>query len=103
MRRHTPGAMDPKKPKRSDGNSTLTISLSKALKDQILAAAEADRRTTSNWCVARFTEILEAAQPKTVIGFNPVQAVAETAERSEAADAPRKKTVYPKGTGRKAN
>lgn len=95
--------MDPKKPKRGAENSTLTISLPRVLKQRIVTAAETDKRTASNWCVARLTEILDAAERKTVVGFLPVQNVAETQERAEAADAPRQKTLYPKGGRRKAN
>ena len=51
-----------KKPnvKRSEDQTTLTISLSKDLKERISEAAQADHRAVSPWCVLRLTEVLNA-------------------------------------------
>jgi Asp-tRNA(Asn)/Glu-tRNA(Gln) amidotransferase B subunit len=45
-------------PKRSESQTTLTISLSKVLKARIEAAAKKDARKVSNWCVVELEKIL---------------------------------------------
>lgn len=55
----------PDPPKRSDSQTTLTISLPKILKTRIEAAAAKDNRKVSNWCVVELEKILDEleAQP----------------------------------------
>jgi hypothetical protein len=48
-----------KPPKRGKDNATLTISLPKTLKDRIAAAAQAENRSISNWCVWHLDNLLQ--------------------------------------------
>lgn len=54
------GMSDP--PKRSESQTTLTISLSKILKARIEEAAAKERRKVSNWCVVELEKILDAIE-----------------------------------------
>ncbi len=49
-------------PKRSESQTTLTISLSKILKARIEEAAAKERRKVSNWCVVELEKILDAIE-----------------------------------------
>jgi predicted transcriptional regulator len=51
--------MAAKPPKRSDSNTTLTISMSKELRERIELAAKDDQRTISSWCSKQLKELLD--------------------------------------------
>lgn len=53
--------MEPKKPKRSPQNSTLTISIPARMKQRIFELAAEDHRTVSSWCAHQFRLIIARA------------------------------------------
>jgi hypothetical protein len=83
--------------KRSDDNTTLTISLAKSLKARIEEAATADKRKVSPWIAIQLEELLddmEANQSKRQ-GNAPLLKVAETPDKEPM---PKQVPVkYPKG------
>ena len=92
--------MKERQPVRSPDNTSLTISLSKQLKQRIETAADEDRRKVSPWCVIQLEKILDELEANQEA---PILRVAEEAgnESSPSTPASFAPVKYPKGKRRK--
>jgi hypothetical protein len=52
-------------PRRSEDNTTLTISLPKSLKNRLQTAASADSRKISPWCVLQLEKVVDRLESQT--------------------------------------
>lgn len=64
-------------PVRGKDNTTLTISLSKALRHRIEEAAAADKRKVSPWCAIQLEKVLDELEAAEKITKHPELKVAE--------------------------